>query len=200
MNSGDTLWDFSCAVYGTDGVQAACLSLQNQYAADIPLLLFCLWLGQDHKRLSDEQKQQVLYYTSSWQERCIKPLRKIRQEMKGAELKSISSKSMTIEQEDFSSVWSSTRDQVKAIELEAEHALLNMLQAYALHSIDEASTEPLSKPSSKNATLECMLANIAACLPQVFSNLNDLALILSAVEPKIPYDDMLNTITQYSMS
>jgi uncharacterized protein (TIGR02444 family) len=39
-------WDFALETYPRAGVEAACLSLQDEHGLDVPVLLFCLWLGQ----------------------------------------------------------------------------------------------------------------------------------------------------------
>ncbi|SVE59980.1 uncharacterized protein METZ01_LOCUS512834, partial [marine metagenome] len=35
MSASQGFWDFSNHVYQTDGVQAACLELQNEYGLDV---------------------------------------------------------------------------------------------------------------------------------------------------------------------
>ena len=39
-------WDFSLRVYGSDGVPAACIALQERRGIDVNLLLFSAWIGE----------------------------------------------------------------------------------------------------------------------------------------------------------
>jgi len=41
----ERFWDFSVRTYRTEGVPAAGLSLQNDYGADVNMLLYCAWIG-----------------------------------------------------------------------------------------------------------------------------------------------------------
>ena len=41
-----SFWDFSLRVYGSDGVSAACIALQERHGIDVNLLLFSAWVGE----------------------------------------------------------------------------------------------------------------------------------------------------------
>ena len=41
-------WLFSLALYGQSGVEPSCLELQNNFSADVNILLWCGWLAWDH--------------------------------------------------------------------------------------------------------------------------------------------------------
>ena len=49
--TSDPLWTFACAFYGRPGVAAACLALQDEGGADVPLLLYLIWCGRTGRRL-----------------------------------------------------------------------------------------------------------------------------------------------------
>ena len=76
-----SLWDFSLKVYARPGVASTCLDLQDTYGVDVNVLLWCLWLEQQQKKLDIEQLQEALHLVSDWVEFRIKPLRKIRREL-----------------------------------------------------------------------------------------------------------------------
>lgn len=42
-----SFWDFSTAFYAEPGVKEACLRLQDDFGADINLVLLCLWAAMD---------------------------------------------------------------------------------------------------------------------------------------------------------
>lgn len=44
-------WNFSLDHYKQEGVQAACLHLQDSFGADVNLVLYCLWLARQGWRL-----------------------------------------------------------------------------------------------------------------------------------------------------
>jgi len=76
-------WDFSLAVYGAEGVPAACLALQERHGLDVNMLLFCCWLGQagfgdqGAGRLARLQDAVAL-----WHGEVVRPLRAVRRRLK----------------------------------------------------------------------------------------------------------------------
>ena len=112
-----SLWDFSCNIYSSAGVQEACLYLQENHRVDIPLTLFACWAGYYFSPLNDEQLQRAQTVSAHWSLHCIQPLRSIRQSMKVRVGKAPEG-------------WEGIREQVKVTELNAEEQLL-----YALESL-----------------------------------------------------------------
>ena len=45
--AGDNFWDFSLAIYRLPGVADRLIALQDDYDADVNLVLFCCWCGQE---------------------------------------------------------------------------------------------------------------------------------------------------------
>lgn len=86
MSSGfpdSPFWDFSLAVYGTEGVPPACLALQQRYGADVNLLLWCLWTGDAEGRaLTGADLEAVSTRIQAWHEEVVRGLRQVRQRMK----------------------------------------------------------------------------------------------------------------------
>jgi len=97
-------WRFSLAVYGEAGVAEECLALQQAVGADINLLLFCAWAGAQGVVLEGDDIERVMARVAAWQDHIVRPLRSVRQNMKGLELE---------DSENF-------RARVKSVEIEAE--------------------------------------------------------------------------------
>jgi len=84
MKLENELWDYALALYGRDGVENACLALQDA-GLSINRVLCCLWLGQQagrQLRLSD------LAAADSWQQAVTQPLRAVRYRVRGYKLES----------------------------------------------------------------------------------------------------------------
>ena len=76
-------WDFSLKLYREKAVAPACLALQNDYAADVNILLYCCWLGvAGAGRLSEADMRRVVAAVDAWQSDMIRPLRRLRQRLK----------------------------------------------------------------------------------------------------------------------
>lgn len=75
-------WDFSVALYASDGVANACLNLQNRYSVDVNLLLFCYWHGLYHGDISEASLRQAITESEVWRTQVIQPLRDVRIWMK----------------------------------------------------------------------------------------------------------------------
>lgn len=100
-------WAYSLALYGREGVEPACLDLQDRLGLDVNLLLFCCWAGSRGRCLSPAGLQGLVAATRAWREEAVEPLRRVRRRLKTrlAELGPAAS---------------ALRAQVKAAELAAE--------------------------------------------------------------------------------
>ena len=107
---------FAVAVYSENGVAEACLSLQDEYQVDVPLLLFCGWYGAFYGRLPAALLTQASEISRQLGTHLIKPLRQARRWMK------THSVDMGAEQR-----WSHLREEIKRAELEAEMLMLDSL-------------------------------------------------------------------------
>jgi uncharacterized protein (TIGR02444 family) len=109
------LWDFALAVYARPGVEAACLTLQDEHHQSVSLLLWRLWaLGRP---LDAATLESALAFTRNWESRTVVPLRTVRRAL-AAPAPPVAEASR-----------SSLREAVKAVELCAERALLEGLEA-----------------------------------------------------------------------
>jgi uncharacterized protein (TIGR02444 family) len=107
----EPLWEFSLALYARPGVPEACLALQDRHGLDVNLVLACLWAAASGRGRLDGARIAALRDASqAWQETVVAPLRGIRRRLKG---------------------WpeSAFREQVKALELEAERIEQRLLAA-----------------------------------------------------------------------
>lgn len=107
------LWQFAVELYQRPGVEQACLSAQNK-GYNACLLLCAAWLDQRSVIWQPSHLQQLSALAEAFELHYIKPLRQLRNAWKlgspnDAELEQL-------------------RQQVKALELEAERLLLKRLQ------------------------------------------------------------------------
>ncbi|MFN7238110.1 MAG: TIGR02444 family protein [Brevundimonas sp.] len=109
------LWDWTVRAYANEGVQAACLNLQDSADQDIPLLLWAAWCARTGRPLDSETLDAAVDLTRAWREQAIAPLRAVRRKL-------------TTRQTDLDdAAREAVRTQVKAAELAAERALLQGL-------------------------------------------------------------------------
>ncbi len=117
------LWDFAVRVYGRDGVAQACMSLQDAFDIDVPLLLFAAWLG-DRRPLDAQRAKAACDSVATWQSDIVASLRVVRQRLKSNHVLATSPATEAL------------RQAVKACELEAERIELGFLQT----SVDDMPT------------------------------------------------------------
>lgn len=112
------LWSFSLGTYARPGVEAACLTLQSA-GVNVCLLLCGLWLGQRGIACNEQRLQQLRNAAQPWDSDVVQPLRALRMRWK------------VVATEDAE--LNALREQVKALELEAERHLLMRLERAALN-------------------------------------------------------------------
>ena len=110
------LWSFALSTYARAGAEDACLRLQEQ-GADVCLLLCGLWLEQRGVALEPGRVQALRTIAQPWQADVVQPLRRVRKQWR------------CMAQQDVE--LGALREQVKALELEAERQLLLRLEALA---------------------------------------------------------------------
>jgi uncharacterized protein (TIGR02444 family) len=76
------LWDFSLRFYRYPGVEPLCLLLQNQWQADINILLWLRWLETESLPINITRIQLAEAHIATWKKDAVLPLRKLRTEMK----------------------------------------------------------------------------------------------------------------------
>jgi uncharacterized protein (TIGR02444 family) len=110
------LWSFSLGTYARPGVEAACLQLQAT-GVNVCLLLCGLWLGQRGVACNEQRLQWLRNVAEPWDSDVVQPLRALRTQWKSAAAKDMEVNAL--------------REQVKALELEAERLLLWRLERVA---------------------------------------------------------------------
>ena len=106
-----TFWDFSLQVYRKPGVADVCLALQEDYGADVNMLLFCGWYGATRGRFNDKVYENACAFSHDWGQQTVKPLRGVRNRLKQG---GCHGQFINIE------ACMEFREKVKAVELQAE--------------------------------------------------------------------------------
>jgi uncharacterized protein (TIGR02444 family) len=117
----DTLWDFALRIYARTGVEHASLRLQNEYGADVPVLLFSLWMGSCGRALSRDDLEGIVATAQNWQDAVVGPLRQAR---------------VALRQLDSLPLWlrpeaAALQEYIKAVELRAEKRELEWLESFS---------------------------------------------------------------------
>ncbi|SEM79771.1 TIGR02444 family protein [Halomonas caseinilytica] len=131
--AGDSLWDFALALYARDGIEPACLTLQDEAGIDVAELLWHCWLYQHGLRADDTPSD-----VRQWQRTVTTPLRDLRRELKPA----------ARERSGVATV----RQHIKQAELDAERECLLRLEAHS-----RSGSVPLSELPRPCPTLEKVL-------------------------------------------
>lgn len=71
-------WRYSLRIYRAEGVQRACLALQDRCGADVNLLLWCGWLASRGASLDRRRLRQAIARVGAWQREVVAPLRQAR--------------------------------------------------------------------------------------------------------------------------
>ncbi|TPG87349.1 TIGR02444 family protein [Pseudomonas mandelii] len=111
------LWSFSLSTYARPGVEPACLQLQSA-GINVCLLLCGLWLGERGVACNEQRLQQLRSVAEPWDADVVQPLRALR----------VNWKVVATDDSELNAL----REQVKALELEAERHLLVRLERSAL--------------------------------------------------------------------
>ncbi|QHC92566.1 TIGR02444 family protein [Pseudomonas chlororaphis] len=110
------LWSFTLKTYARPGVEEACLDLQA-VGANVCLLLCAAWLGARGVTCTAQRLQQLRSLGQPWHGEVVRPLRQLRTQWRPA---ASADPELAV-----------LREQVKALELEAERQLLLRLEALA---------------------------------------------------------------------
>ncbi|MFC0632798.1 TIGR02444 family protein [Brevundimonas balnearis] len=111
------LWSWALEAYAAEGVQEACLALQDSADQDVPLLLWAAWAARSGRPLDEDALEAACDLARAWRERAVGPLRAVRRGLK-------------VRHPDLDdAAREAVRAQVKAAELAAERALLEGLEA-----------------------------------------------------------------------
>jgi len=123
------LWDFAIELYARPGVEAACLALQAE-DADVCLLLCGVWLDSRQTALTEERVETLRQFSGPWQRDVVQPLRSIRKQWRANAASDAQLATL--------------REQIKALELNAERLQLERLQAFCENWPDRKTAQPES--------------------------------------------------------
>jgi len=118
----NAFWDFSLKTYAAPGVAGECLSLQDNFGIDVNLLLFSAYMGAEGTVLTGDDMAEISALVRDWHEQVVKPLRSARRAIKQIHAPPSASTRKPVE---------SLRNQVKALELDAEKIEQDMLGEWA---------------------------------------------------------------------
>jgi len=170
MSPREGLWDFALRVYGSNGVAEACLTLQDRHGLDVPVLLYCCWVGCIGQELDDAGLARALRCSEPWAEQIVRPLRRVRRWLKESDR--LNASSPAAEQE-------SLRSAIKAAELEAERLQLRMLEAMT----DPSGAHPLPTADARRVAADNLAVYIGAAGLTIDSELDALlgSIVVAAV-------------------
>ncbi len=136
-------WDFSIRTYRTTGVPDACLSLQNDYGADVNMLLYCCWIGAYIGQFDRDLFARASEFSTLWADHVVVPLRSARTWMKhtGCDMEPVPTDSCM-----------QFREEIKSVEFAAEKMQQQVLAS--LVSIDRL------RKDAPDRILEDVLANL----------------------------------------
>lgn len=78
-------WDFSLLLYARPGVEAACLTLQDDHGLDVNLVLLAGWAAHTRRRLTPPLAQRLRALGLAYQADVMQPLRQARRGLKAYE-------------------------------------------------------------------------------------------------------------------
>jgi uncharacterized protein (TIGR02444 family) len=113
----EVFWDYSVALYGRPGVEAACIELQRRHRIDVNLVLLCLWLGERGTALDGEALARLCHAADRWQLEVVRPLRTLRRRLKAR----LADREPNSVAGDWPELATSVRERAIALEIDAEH-------------------------------------------------------------------------------
>lgn len=128
----EAYWRFSLGLYSRPGVAPACLTLQDDWGVDVNVLLIALWAVSLHGRaIEPDELARADARVRAWRTEIIQPLRTVRRRMKTGPAPAPGGGTEPL------------REQLKGIELRAEHVEQKVLAIWALQlQGDNASDGP----------------------------------------------------------
>jgi uncharacterized protein (TIGR02444 family) len=140
-------WRFSLRIYGTPGVPAACLTLQDGSGVDVNVLLFGLFAASQGRQLATADVKAIAAAIDPWRLNAVVPLRGVRRFLKEIP--------QGFEDQDIPAL----RQRVKMMELEAERLQQEVL--YASWPM-EALGAPAPATEAARANVEAYAATLGA--------------------------------------
>jgi len=169
----ESFWDFSVRTYRTPGVPEACLSMQNDYHADVNMLLYCIWVSAAIGPFDDELFNRASEYSARWADNVVIRLREARSWMKhtGCGMDPVPTNECM-----------HLREQVKSVEFAAEKMQQQVLES--MLSVDQARTATPDQ-LAKDAAVNLMLYLESIDIQPAEDVRNKLSIMVRAAFPEI---------------
>jgi uncharacterized protein (TIGR02444 family) len=81
MQDSTAFWQFSVALYAAPGVSHACIQLQDQWQANVNLMLWLVWLEQRNQSVEGDVITQAEAAIAPWHTQTLQPLRELRRHL-----------------------------------------------------------------------------------------------------------------------
>jgi len=144
------LWDFALRFYGAPGVQDACLAMQDEGGADVPLLILLVFAAMRGQPIREEELRRIDGTISPWRRDVVRHLRHARRALRSSPAPEAQN----------------LRETIKAAELEAERQQLAMLSDFLDDAVSPDRSGAGSSPDIMN-NVRASLAAYAALLPSL---------------------------------
>jgi uncharacterized protein (TIGR02444 family) len=177
-------WDYALELYRKEGVEKACLVLQERHGLDVNLVLFGCWLATRGIEVERDWLAQVAAIVEGWQIEVVRPLRNVRSRLK-AELAKPQAESIPGRWPELAA---DLRQRILALEIDGERLEQLLLAELAADSV--ATTTPGIGVASSNLRRyrrftqqdrQALQALLAAAFPDLAAG--DLAAHLDWLEP-----------------
>ncbi len=148
-------WDFSVRTYRTDGVPDACLSLQNDYGADVNMLLYCCWIGACIGQFDHELFARASAFSTLWADHVVVPLRSARTWMKqsGCDTEPVPTDACM-----------QLREEIKSVEFAAEKMQQQGLESLvSIERLRADAPDRVLEDVAANLMLYCEYAGLEVC-------------------------------------
>jgi len=76
-------WEYSLEVYSVAGVATHCLALQDEFDADVNVVLYGAWLGSSNLQLTSPHLDSLERRIGPWRDTVVRPLRSLRRKLRG---------------------------------------------------------------------------------------------------------------------
>ncbi len=144
---GSSLWDFAVQVYATPEVEQQTLQLQDEFNANINIILWCCWLENEDISLSARLLDEVLVTIGSLSSQTLVKLREVRR--------------VLMESGNFTKVQAqSVKKHLLNAELVIEKVLLHRLQDLTCRFVESKDYKNTLSASDKKLDLRYYLAFI----------------------------------------
>lgn len=159
------LWEFALKVYGADGVARDCLTLQERYGVDVPVVLCALWMATRGTVLDTDSMARIAGEVAPWHTEVVMALRAVRQRLKLGPSPAPNERTDAV------------RNAVKSAELNAERIELAVLAdlvatdfvpgevASVADNLNVALTYYADGPVGEDAPLACLISATQATAP-----------------------------------